>query len=127
MSEREYGLPFVPKGAWLEERYVRCGKSCRCRQGEPHGTYWRLCWRQRGSRRQRYVAAEDAPTYQLAVQARRRQTSMGRMQRRSAELAVAHARAVLRATAAEVRQIRPSTASQQWVAEMDEWVMSEMY
>ena len=34
MTEEIYGLPYIPNGAWLEERYVRCGKNCRCRLGE---------------------------------------------------------------------------------------------
>src|SRR2546428_13683945 len=106
MSETDYGLPYVPKGAWLEERYVRCGKSCRCQQGAPHGTYWRLCWRERRGRRQRHIAAEDAPPYQLALEASRRPTANGREPRRSAELAGAHAPAGMRPTAAEGRQLR---------------------
>jgi len=97
-------LPYIPKGAWLEERYVRCGKDCRCRHGEFHGSYWRLCWRdhrgrrsdRRTRRRQRYVAAEHVAMYQQALEVRRKQTAQYRWGLRSTRAALARARAVLK-------------------------------
>jgi hypothetical protein len=102
--DEAYGQLYIPRGAWLEERFVRCGKDCRCRHGEPHGTYWRLCWReQRGSkpdrrtrRRQRYVAAEHVAMYQQALELRRKQTAEYRWGLRSARAAMARARGVLK-------------------------------
>src|SRR5437667_1980693 len=102
--DEAYRQVYVPRGAWLEERYIRCGKNCRCRLGEPHGTYWRLCWReQRGRtpnrrtrRRQRYVAAEHVAMYQQALELRRKQVARNRWGLRSARAAMARARALLK-------------------------------
>src|SRR5437867_12960979 len=99
-----YELPYVPPGSWLEERFVRCGKDCRCRLGEAHGTYWRLCWReQRGRkpdrrtrRRQRYLAAEHVAMYQQALELRRKHVARSRWALSSARAAMARARAVLK-------------------------------
>src|SRR5438093_840855 len=104
MTDEVYHLPYVPNGAWLEERYVRCGKDCRCRLGEAHGTYWRLCWRERRGRksdrrtrrRQRYVAAEHVAMYQMALELRRKQVAQSRWGLRSARAAMARARGVLK-------------------------------
>ena len=71
MIDEAYELPFVPKGAWLEERYVRCGRDCRCTAGQLHGTYWRLCWRERRRKRQRYVPREYVHLYQRAIELRK--------------------------------------------------------
>jgi hypothetical protein len=98
MIDDLFYLPYVPRGAWLEERLVRCGKICRCLQGHEHGTYWRLCWREKGGlRRQRYVANEHVPQYQQALEERRRHVSRRRRGLRSVREAIARARGVLRA------------------------------
>jgi len=98
MTEELHCLPYVPKGAWLEERYVRCGKACHCRLGEEHGTYTRLVWRVRGNgKRQRYVAAEHVSMYQQALELRRQEVARGRWGMRSARAAISRARRVLRA------------------------------
>ena len=102
--DEAYGLPYVPPGSWIEERYVRCGKDCRCQLGEAHGTYWRLCWRERRGRkpdrrtrrRQRYVAAEHVAMYQQALELRRKQVARSRWGLSSARAAMARARAVLK-------------------------------
>src|SRR5437867_194536 len=102
MTEPEYLLPYVPKGAWLEERYVRCGKRCRCRSADVHGTYWRLVWRERGRRRQRYIPSEHVSQYTEALERRRVQTGARRRQRSSIASAISRARAVWRSTAASI-------------------------
>ncbi|HLE80626.1 MAG TPA: DUF6788 family protein [Dehalococcoidia bacterium] len=109
MTEEYYYLPWVPKGAWLEERYVRCGKDCRCRRDQPHGTYWRLCWRERGGhKKQRYVATEHLDQYQLALELRRQHVAHRRRGRRAATAAVARARGVLRTVNARTADIKPT-------------------
>lgn len=96
MADLDYRLPYVPKGAWLEERLVRCGKICRCQLGQPHGTYWRLCWRKRGQKRQRYIPAQHIDLYQAAVQARREQVRERRRGFVVARAGLASARHLLR-------------------------------
>jgi hypothetical protein len=91
-----YLNPYAPKGAWLEERLVRCGKSCRCKQGELHGTYWRLVWREGEQRKQRYVAAEDVEHFRKALELRRRRTRHWRRQRRAIEAELRRAHALVR-------------------------------
>ena len=96
MDADDYRLPWVPLGAWLEERYIRCGKSCQCREGQPHGTYWRLCWREDGCRRQRYLKAEDIAAYREAVQQRQQWAVQRRQWLEDAAAARRHARRLLR-------------------------------
>jgi len=125
VSEDEYRLPYIPKGAWLEERFVRCGKDCRCRLGEPHGTYWRLVWRVKGKgKRQRYVATEHLAMYQTALELRRKQVAHRRGWMRSTRAALAHARAVLRAVNERTRDVpryfgRRRTASDRMLRRQD--------
>jgi len=104
MEDEVYELPYIPNGAWLEERYVRCGKNCRCQLGEAHGTYWRLCWRERRGRRpdrrtrrrQRYVATQHVAMYQQALELRRKHVARSRWALSSARAALARSRAVLK-------------------------------
>lgn len=96
MDADGYRLPYVPKRAWLERRYIRCGKRCRCRTGRPHGRYWRLCWREEGRRLQRYLPADLVPIYQEAVEWRRQEAADSRAQLLMADAALAHARQLLR-------------------------------
>ena len=96
MDADGYRLPYVPRGAWLEGRHIRCGRHCRCRDGRLHGTYWRLCWREEGRRRQRYVAKQHVDAYRVAVQRR----WLERVERKAwlemAAAALNHARDLLR-------------------------------
>jgi hypothetical protein len=100
-----YLNPYAPKGGWLEERFVRCGKDCRCKQGQPHGTYWRLCWREGKQRKQRYVAAADVEHFQHALELRRLRTRHRRRQKRAVAAELRRAR--------ELVQRMPSLSPQQ--------------
>ena len=91
-----YRLPYVPKGAWLERRYIRCGKRCRCRRGQLHGGYWRLCWREEGRRLQRYLRRDELPTYREAVDQRRHQLAERRAQLLMADASLKQAKLLLR-------------------------------
>ena len=92
----DYRLPYVPKGAWLEERDVRCGRRCRCRDDKPHGSYWRLCWREGGRRLQRYVAGRHAASYREAVRRCRNWRVERKASLEATAAAVNHARQLLR-------------------------------
>ena len=89
-------LPYVPRGAWLEERHIRCGKRCRCRSGQPHGSYWRLCWREEGRRRQRYLPVGVEPAYREAVEQQRQHMAERRAQLLVADASLTQARQLLR-------------------------------
>jgi len=91
-----YRMPCVPRGAWLEERYIHCGKRCICRTGRPHGAYWRLCWREGGRRRQRYVAKQHVDAYRVAVQRRWQERAERAASLEAAAVALRHARQLLR-------------------------------
>src|SRR3990172_8552282 len=96
MDGTSYRLPFVPKGGWVEERYIRCGKRCTCLKGQPHGVYWRLCWREGRRRHQRYVPARHAAGYAEAVRRRRQEQAERTAWFEAAAVALRHARQVLR-------------------------------
>ena len=96
MDGTNYRMPCVPRGAWLEERYIHCGKRCICRTGRPHGAYWRLCWREEGRRRQRYVPARHAAGYAEAVGRRRLERVERKAWFEEAAAALHHARQLLR-------------------------------
>ena len=50
---------------------VRCGKpNCRCNNGELHGLYWFLRWREGGKQRRRYVKAADVPAVRAIIERR---------------------------------------------------------
>lgn len=41
---------------------TRCGKAvCRCREGDLHGPYFHLVWREHGRRRTRYIPRAGVP------------------------------------------------------------------
>ena len=96
MDGAGYSLPYVPKGSWVEERYIRCGKRCTCLKGQPHGVYWRLCWREGGRRRQRYVSARHETGYREAVRRRRQEQAERRAWFGATAVALKHARRLLR-------------------------------
>lgn len=51
---------------------VRCGKStCRCADGEGHGPYHFLLWREGAIQRRRYVRHADVPAVKAVCDARR--------------------------------------------------------
>ncbi len=70
----------------LVRHRVRCGKpSCRCADGEGHGPYWFLHWRDGGVQRRRYVRQADAAAVRRVVARRQRDD---RAARRAAALAI---------------------------------------
>ncbi len=47
---------------------VRCGKlGCRCANGERHGPYWFLHWREGPVQRRRYVRRADVPAVEAII------------------------------------------------------------
>src|SRR5687767_5011518 len=52
----------------LHAVYVRCrAAGCKCRQGAPHGPYWRRRWREGGRTRRQYVRLADVPRVRAAM------------------------------------------------------------
>ncbi len=69
---------------------VRCGKpTCHCVEGEGHGPYWFLHWREGTTQRRRYIRGADVEAVRAVVEGRRRDH---REMRRAVALAVADLR-----------------------------------
>jgi len=69
---------------------VRCGKlTCHCVEGQRHGPYWFLHWREGAVQRRRYVRQVDVEAVRAVVVGRRRDD---REMRRAVALAVADLR-----------------------------------
>ena len=69
---RTKSAPALPKMGAVCRQWVRCGRpSCRCQQGELHGPYFYLFWREDGRLRKRYIRLTDAPAQQDACRDRR--------------------------------------------------------
>ena len=60
--------------------WTRCGKAqCRCRDGQLHGPYHVLHWRDGAIQRRRYVRAADVPAVQAVLEKRRHQRRAERL------------------------------------------------
>jgi hypothetical protein len=60
--------------------WTRCGKPhCRCREGQLHGPYHALHWRDGAIQRRRYVRAVDVPAVQAILEKRREQRATERL------------------------------------------------
>jgi hypothetical protein len=60
-SPRTKQVETLPKMGAVCAQWVRCGRpSCRCANGELHGPYHYLFWRDSGRLRKRYVKTVDA-------------------------------------------------------------------
>jgi len=71
---------------------VRCGKPiCHCVEGQGHGPYWVLRWREGATQRRRYVRQADVEAVRVVVEARHRDD---RQMRRAVILALADLRRV---------------------------------
>ena len=54
--------------------WTRCGKPhCHCREGQLHGPYYALHWRDGAIQRRRYVRAADVPAVRAILEKRREQ------------------------------------------------------
>jgi hypothetical protein len=82
-SSREIAETFHKTPALVSYR-VRCGKpTCRCANGEGHGPYWYLRWREGAVQRRRYVRHADVPAVRAIID--RRQEHDRRERRELAE------------------------------------------
>jgi hypothetical protein len=60
--------------------WTRCGKPrCRCREGQLHGPYHALHWRDGAIQRRRYVRAADVPAVQTILEKRREHRRVERL------------------------------------------------
>jgi hypothetical protein len=60
--------------------WTRCGKPCcRCREGQLHGPYHALHWRDGAIQRRRYVRAADVPAVCAILDQRREQQRLERL------------------------------------------------
>src|SRR5215211_759734 len=60
--------------------WTRCGKPrCRCREGQLHGPYHALHWRDGAIQRRRYVRAADVPAVRAILEKRREQRATQRL------------------------------------------------
>jgi hypothetical protein len=60
--------------------WTRCGKPhCRCREGQLHGPYHALHWRDGTIQRRRYVRAADVPAVRAILEKRRAQRATERL------------------------------------------------
>src|SRR5918995_6512535 len=54
--------------------WTRCGKPhCRCNEGQLHGPYHALHWRDGAIQRRRYVRTDDVPAVRAILEKRREQ------------------------------------------------------
>ena len=94
----EFAETFYKTVALVRHR-VRCGKpTCRCADGQGHGPYWFLRWREGTIQRRRYVRQADAAAVRAVIAQRRRDD-------RDARLAAAVAAADLRRLRAWLRDL----------------------
>ena len=71
LSSLELAETLYKKPALVAHR-VRCGKpACRCAEGDGHGPYWFLYWREGRTQRRRYVKQADLPVVRAVVERRR--------------------------------------------------------
>ena len=64
----------LPKTPAVCIHWVRCGKTgCQCAQGELHGPYYYLFWRENGRLRKRYIRIDSVADVVTACAARRDQ------------------------------------------------------
>jgi hypothetical protein len=69
----------LPKMGAVCAHWVRCGRpSCRCANGELHGPYHYLFWRDSGRLRKRYVKTADAADMRAEYAARQAQMRQDR-------------------------------------------------
>ena len=80
-SAREIAETFHKTPALVAYR-VRCGKAnCRCRQGELHGPYWFLRWREGGRQRRRYVKVDELAAVRAVIERRHAEERADRLAR----------------------------------------------
>src|SRR5687768_5401699 len=77
-AEPAHGATEVAKSLYkipaLLTTWTRCGKPiCRCREGQLHGPYHALHWRDGTIQRRRYVRAPDVPVVRAILEERREQ------------------------------------------------------
>ena len=97
-SALEFAETFYKTAALVRHR-VRCGKpTCRCADGQGHGPYSFLHWRDGTSQRRRYVRQADAAAVRRVIERRHRDD-------RAARLAAAFAGADLRRLRAWLRDL----------------------
>ncbi len=89
LDTRKLAETFYKTPALVRHR-VRCGKpTCHCVEGEGHGPYWFLHWREGTVQRRRYVRQVDVEAVRAVVEGRRRDD---REMRRAVALALADLR-----------------------------------
>ena len=89
----------LPKNLAVCLQYVRCGKSpCACVEGEKHGPYWYVFWRDHGRLRKQYLPTVEG-------EGLKRKLADRRLKRRRQAAAIAEARGNLRRTAEIIREI----------------------
>ncbi len=64
----------------LAAHRIRCSKPrCRCVEGEGHGPYWFLHWRDGPVQRRRYIRHADVPAVRAVVEQRRQDDAEARL------------------------------------------------